>query len=364
VLAYTGGLYTLTCVHWLRHERGFQVITYSSDLGQGERLQAAGEEALATGAEAAHIGDVRLAFVTDYIFPALRAHARYESGYLLGTALSRPLIAKELVKLAREEGCEYIAHAAGHERNDAIRFERCIHALAPDIKVICPPDEWRMKTREQLLAYAQRARLSVAQQDPLPAAYDRNLWGASVRWFDEHDTWAPPPEDIFQMTTSPQIAPDLPTAVDIEFYEGVPVRLNGVNTQPLELIARLNKLGGDNAVGRIDTVEEDISGRKTRELYEAPAALILYRTHNALENLVMPHNLIRCKESLAREYANIIFQGSWFEPLRECLDAFFARSQQHVTGKVRIQLFKGNCTVVGRQSPFALTRQPPEKPTS
>ena len=364
VLAYTGGLYTLACVHWLRHERNLQVVTYSAELGQGERLQTAGDEALKAGAQAAHIGDLRESFVGDYIFLALRAHARYESGYLLGTALSRPLIARQLVKLAREEGCEYIAHAAGHERNDAARLNRCVRSLAPDIKIICPPDEWRMKNREQLIAYLQRARLNVPQDDPIRTGYDRNIWGATIRWFDYNDPRSEPPEEAFQMTASPQIAPDLPTVVQIQFDRGRPVGLNGSSIAPLPLIARLNKLGGDNAVGRIDTVEEDLAGQKTRELYEAPAAEILYRGHSALENLVMRLDLIRCKEALAHEYASIIYRGAWFEPLRECLDAFFERSQERVSGQVRLRLFKGNCTVVSSLSPFALTKRPALRETT
>ena len=364
VLGYAGGPHTLACVHWLRHERNMQVITYTADLGQGHRLQTACEAALEAGAEGANIGDLRLPFVTDYIFPTLRAHARYESGYLLGTALSRPLIAKELVKLAREEDCEYIAFGGGHENNDPVRLRRCIRALAPDLKTICPHDEWHMKTQDQLLAYVKRAKLDVPGVDAPRAVYDRNIWGAAIRWIVERDPWNQPPESIFRMTTSPEMAPDMSTLIEIQFDEGVPVALNGSPTGPIELIGRLNKIGGDNAVGRIDTMEEKLSGAKMREFYEAPAAEILYHAHAALENLVMPLNLIRCKESLAHEFASIIYEGAWFEPLRECLDAFYARSQHRISGTVRLRLFKGHCAVVGRKSPFALTEGPvtPETP--
>jgi len=266
VLGYAGGLHTLVSVHWLRHERNMQVITYSADLGQGQRLQSACEAALEAGAEAANIGDLRLKFVTDYIFPALRAHARYESGYLLGTALSRPLVAKELVRIAREEGCEYVAFAGAHENNDVLRFKRCVRALAPDLKTIFPPDEWRMKTDEQLMAYVKRARLNVPEMDAVRSVYDRNIWGAAIRCFYDFDTWTEAPQKAFQMTTAPEIAPDMPTFVEIDFEKGRPVGLNGSPTGPLELIGRLNKTGGDNAVGRIDTVEQTLSGMKKREL--------------------------------------------------------------------------------------------------
>ena len=356
ILAYSGGLHTSVCVHWLRREKSLHVIAVAANLGQKDSLREEADRAITAGAEAVHIIDLREKFVTDFIFKALKANARIQSGYLLTTALARPLICKELVKRAREENCRVIAHGARGNRNDVIRFRNCISALAPEMQIITPLSEWRMKTREEEMEYARRNGIPIREETAL--GYDRNLWGASMRC----GTLVGPCDNLnglsYQMTRAPEDAPDAPGLVEIGFARGLPVSLNGEETKPLKLIETLNELGGLHGVGRLDTVEDSLAGLRTRNVYEAPGATILYTAHEALELLVLKRLLVRYKELLGRKYADLIFRGEWFDEFRECLDAFFDKSQERVTGTVRLKLFKGSCSVLGRESEFSLFGQP------
>ena len=358
VLAYSGGLHTSVCVHWLRREKGLQVIAVAVDLGQKQSLRQEADRAIAAGAEAVHIIDKREQFVSDYIFRALIANARTHSGYLLTTALARPLICNELVKMAREEDCRIIAHGARGNRNDIVRMQSCIHALAPEMQVIAPLTEWKMRTREEEVEYARHERIPIDAQHEKGFGYDRNLWGATIRCGPLANTWDEPHDLPYQLTRDIEDTPDEPAHVEITFDSGLPVALNGESRPPLEMIEALNELGGRHGVGRLDTAEDTLSGTRTRNVYEAPAATILYAAHESLELLVLRRLLIRYKEMLGRKYADIVFRGQWFDEFRECLDAFFQTSQERVTGMVRVKLFKGSCIVAGRKSEYALFRRP------
>ena len=355
VLAYSGGLHTTVCTHWLRHEKGMRVVAVAVDLGQKQSLRDEADRAIAAGAEAVHIVDMRESFVKEFVFKALKANVRTQAGHLLTSALARPLISRELVKIAREENCRFIAHGGRGNRNDAVRFKNCISALAPEMTIIAPLTEWRMSTREDEVRYAEQFGIPIDADRPTAVGYDRNLWGAVIRCNLLCDTWSDPPAGLpYQLTVSPQDAPGEPVLVEIGFERGIPVSLDGRPAKPLELIETLNTLGGRHGVGRIDAVEDTLAGTRTRNLYEAPGATILYAAHEALELLVLRRLLVRYKELLGRKYADLIFRGEWFDEFRECLDAFFDESQNRVTGGVRLKLYKGNCTVVGRKSEFSL----------
>jgi argininosuccinate synthase len=362
ILAYTGGLATSLCIHWLRMKKGFDVVTFTSNVGQGVNLEPIGERALELGAEAAHICDLRERFLRDFAFPALRGGAVHDSGYFLGTALTRPMIVREMVKLAAEERCEFLAHGCAGRGNDRVRFELSAAALAPHMKIIAPLEEWGLTSREEQRRYAQRYGMDFSPGPGVEggaesafASVDRNLWGIARPCESAlSDPWAPVPEDVFRMTASPARAPDEPAEVRIGFRRGIPIRLDDRPLRPVALVEELNRLGGVHGVGRIDTVEDRLSGTKTREIYEAPAAAILFEAHRALETLVLPKGLLRCKGPLSRKYAELVYEGLWWSDLREALDAFFGRASQKVTGEVRVRLFKGRATVVGIRSPYSL----------
>ena len=358
ILAYSGGLHTSVCVHWLRHEKSMRVIAVAVDLGQKQSLRDEADRAIAAGADAVHVIDVRESFVKDYIFKALKANARGQSGYLLTTALARPLICRELVKIAREENSRIIAHGARGNRNDVIRFSTCISALASEMQVIAPLTQWRMKTREEEIDYARRNGIKIEPQRETAFGYDRNLWGASIRCSALADSWSDlPPEVPYQLTRRPEDAPDEPAFVEIGFQRGIPVSLGGTEMSGIKLIETLNALAGEHGIGRLDTVEDTLSGIRTRNIYEAPGATVLYAAHESLELLVLRRLLVRYKELLGRKYADLIFRGEWFDEFRECLDAFFDKSQQRVTGSVRMKLYRGSCSVVGRKSEYSLFTQ-------
>ena len=361
VLAYSGGLHTTVCTHWLRHEKNMRVIAVAVDLGQKQSLRDEADRAIAAGADSVHIIDVREVFVKDFIFKALKANARTQSGYLLTSALARPVISRELVKIAREENCRFIAHGARGNRNDHVRFRNCISALAPEMTIIAPLAEWRMKTREEEVKYAMQFGIPIDPGRPTSVGCDRNLWGAVIRCNVLGDTWTDAPADLpYQYTVNPEDAPDSPENVEIQFEQGLPVALNGQPVKPLNLLETLNSTGGRHGVGRLYAVEETLAGTRNRNVYEAPAATILYAAHEALELLVMRRLLVRYKELLGRKYADLIFRGEWFDEFRDCLDAFFDKSQTNVTGNVRLKLYKGNCLVVGRKSEFSLFAATPE----
>lgn len=354
VLAYSGGLDTSICIHWLRHEKGLKVITFSADLGQGDYLEPVAEKALASGAESAHVVDLREEFISDYVFKALKAHAVYGNGYLLATALGRPLIAKGLVELALEHGCDCVAHGCTGKGNDQIRIEASVSALAPELKIIAPLREWNLKTREEEIEYARSHNIPIEVTKKRPYSLDRNIWGMSIECGDLEDPWNAPPKDTHIMTTPLGETSDEPTEVTVDFENGLPAALDGEAMEPLKLIHVLNVLGGKQTVGRIDVVEDRATGIKSRELYEAPGATILYKAHAALESLCLSKDILTFKKALSDRYADLVYTGHWFSELRNALDAFFDSYQKFITGSVRINLFKGHCSVTGVKSPYSL----------
>ena len=354
LLAYSGSLNTTLAIPWLIQNKGYEVITFAANLGYGEYLRTLGDHALEAGASAAHIGDLRERFVKDYVLPALKASARYESGYFLAAALGRPLIAYELVRLAAEFGCDLVAHGCTERGNNQVRFENTVAALSPDLKVIAPLREWNLKTRAEKLDFAKRCRLSVDLDGREMRHLDGNLWGISTQPEEGADLWKDVPEAAFVLTTDPRKAPDSPTVLVIDFERGEPKALDGKALSMLEMIETLNGVGGKAGIGRCDIIENRVIGLKTREIYEAPAASILYAAHQALEEITLPKELSDFKAAASQHYANLIYRGLWYSELRESLDAFFEKAQRTVSGQVRLELFKGACRVTGRRSAWSL----------
>jgi argininosuccinate synthase len=355
VLAYSGGLDTSVAIKWIGEHYGLEVITLTVDLGSDPDLEAIRQRALAIGATKALVADAREQFVRDFIFPALRAGAVYQGEYPLSTALARPLIAQLLVEAARREGASAVAHGCTGKGNDQVRFDVSVASLAPDLKVIAPVRETGM-SREEALEYAARHRLPIKVTRESPYSIDQNLWGRSIECGILEDPWAEPPEEAFAWTRPPQETPDQPTYVEIGFQKGLPVALNGGTMEGVELIAHLNQVAGEHGVGRIDHMEDRLVGIKSREVYEVPAGTVLLQAHRALENLTLGKDQLRFKERVAAEYAELVYNGLWFSALRRDLDAFVDSTQRFVTGTVRVRLFRGACTVVGRRSPFSLYR--------
>ncbi|MFH1023544.1 MAG: argininosuccinate synthase [Planctomycetota bacterium] len=354
VVAYSGGLDTSLAIHWLQHRKNFKVITFTADIGQGGYLEPVGEQALAMGVERAMVTDLREKFVTEYIFPALRAGAVYESGYFLASALSRPLIASEIVTIAVEEGCEYVAHGAAVKGNDIIRFETAIAALAPNLKIIVPAREWSFKSRDEMIEYASKNGIPGSVTREFPYSIDRNLWGASIGEGALADAGAEPPDDTYLTVSHPSRTPDEAETIEIGFEEGRPVTIDGEAMPPVKLVELLHKLGSRHGVGRTDIIEDRTTGIKSREIYEAPAATILHKAHRALEEMVLPKGLFQFKCHVAQRYAELVYDGKWFSEFRGALDAFVACTQRFVTGAVRVKLFKAVAGVAGRRSEFSL----------
>jgi len=353
VLAYSGGLDTSVAVHWLRHMKGFEVVTFIANLGQGGDCEEICERAVGVGAESAHSTDLRDEFTEEFILPALKANASYE-GYLLATALGRPLIARALVNLAHEQGCSYVAHGCTGKGNDQVRFETAISALDPGLKVIAPLREWDMKSREEEIEYAKRFDIPIEVSKKSPYSLDRNLWGISIECGALEDPWVAPPDDAWQITTNPEQAPDEAQEVVIGFEAGRPVSLDGNPASLVKLITSLSDIAGAHGVGRYDCVENRVVGIKSREVYEAPAATALVTAHRALEAMVLSRNLIHFKELISQRYGEMAYEGLWFTELRDALDGFVESSQRYVTGEVRLKLYKGRAMVVGRRSPHSL----------
>jgi argininosuccinate synthase len=353
VLAYSGGLDTSVAIPWLAEKYGAEIIAVTLDLGQGHELSNVRERALAIGALRAHVVDAREEFARHYILPALQAGAIYEDYYPLATALGRPLIAKHLVEIARMEGASAIAHGCTGKDNDQVGLDVSSRALDPGIQVIAPARIWGM-TRTDEIEYARTRSIQVPATLASPYSTDSNLWGRSIECGILEDPWQEPPDDIYTLTRSPGDCPDEPAYLEIEFDEGVPVRTNGIDMPLLELIESLETIAGTHGVGRIDMVENRLVGIKSREIYEAPAAVVLHAAHRELENLVIARDLERIKHDMARLYADAVYNGLWFSQTREAIDAFVRSIQPRVTGVVRLKLFKGDCRVVGRKSPFAL----------
>jgi argininosuccinate synthase len=354
VLAYSGGLDTSVCIPWLKEHKGAEVITFSADLGQGEELAPVRDKALKSGAVKVYIEDLRERFLTEFVWPALRARAAYSNGYLLATALGRPLIGAELVRVARENGADGVAHGCTGKGNDQVRIEAAARALAPELEVIAPLREWDMKSREEEIEYARKRGIPVPVSKKSPYSYDRNLWGQSIECGVLEDPWAAPPEDAYQMTADPQKAPEKAVRVELEFEKGVPVALDGKRLSPVELVEKLNAVGGEHGVGRMDVVEDRLVGIKSREVYESPAGSIVYAAHRALVEVTVSRDLVNLAAPLSAEYGKLVYYGLWFSHQREALDGFFTALNRVVSGSVRLRLHKGSVVVEGRRSPESL----------
>src|SRR6516162_9004908 len=353
ILAYSGGLDTSVMVPWIGEKYNLDVVTFTVDLGQGEDIERIRKKALTTGAIDATAIDARNSFVDHFVFPALMAGAVYEGKYPLATALGRPLIAKLMVDAARDHHAKAVAHGCTGKGNDQVRFDVTFQTLAPDLKIIAPVREWKM-TRDEEIKFAARHGIPVEATRESPYSVDLNLWGRSCEAGVLEDPWDEPPEDAFAWTVDPAKTPDEPEYLEIEFERGVPVALNGERLDGVPLIVRLNELGGKHGVGRIDHVENRLVGIKSRELYEAPAGVILHEAHRELETLVLSRQAQRFKTLVAQEYADIIYNGLWFSAFHQDLFAFVASSQRFVSGLVRVKLYKGKATVVGRKSEHSL----------
>lgn len=353
-VAYSGGLDTSVIVKWLQEKYNAEIITVTGNLGQKKELIGVKEKALKTGAKKAYMQDLRKEFVEDYIFPALKAGALYEHNYPMATAIGRPLLAKSLVEVALKEGCTAVAHGCTGKGNDQVRFEVSVAALAPQLKVLAPVREWEFKSREEEIAYCEKHGIPVAATKKNPYSIDENLWGTAIECGVLENPMTEPPADAYQRTVPPNLAPDESTVVTIEFKNGVPVGLNGKNIPGVQLIDRLNEIGGVNGIGRLDMIENRLVGIKSREVYEAPAATILHFAHRELERLVLDKDTSHYKAKLAADYADMIYNGLWFTPLRAAMDAFVNETQKVATGLVKLKLYKGNIEIAGRTSPYSL----------
>lgn len=353
VLAYSGGLDTSVAIRWLQEKYDMEVVTVTADVGSERDLPAIREKALKVGATKAHVVDAKDLFVKYFVFPALQAGAIYENSYPLATALARPLISKILVDIAREEGASAVAHGSTGKGNDQVRFDVSVAALAPDLRIIAPVREWRM-TRDDEIEYAEKHGIPLPITAASPYSIDVNLWGRSIEAGILEDPWVEPPDDVFLWTVDPRRAPDEPAYVEIEFEHGIPVALDGERLDGVELVLRLNDLAGKHGIGRIDTIENRLVGIKSREIYEAPAGVTLHMAHAEIEKMTVTKEQARFKSKVAAEFADMVYNGLWFSSLHQDLAAYVASSQRHVTGTIRLKLFKGVVIPVGRQSPKAL----------
>lgn len=356
VLAYSGGLDTSIILKWLQTELNAEVVTFTADLGQGDELGPARQKAEMMGIKEIYIEDVREEFVRDFVFPMFRANALYEGTYLLGTSIARPLISKRLVQIAQETGADAIAHGATGKGNDQVRFELAAYALNPDIKVIAPWRDWSFKSRTDLINFAEAHQIPVPKdkQGEAPFSVDANLLHSSSEGKVLEDPNMEPPTYVFQRTLSPEDAPDKPTVIEIDFKHGDAVAINDKAMSPATLLATLNDLGRDNGIGRLDLVENRFVGMKSRGIYETPGGTILLAAHRAMESITLDREAAHLKDSLMPQYAKMIYNGFWFAPEREMLQALIDKSQEHVEGTVRLKLYKGNVTVIGRSSPKSL----------
>jgi len=359
VLAYSGGLDTSVIVQWLLDTYGCEVICYAADVGQKEELDGLREKAIKTGASKIYIDDLREDFARDFIFPALRANAIYEGVYLLGTSLARPLIAKRQVEIAALEGADAVCHGATGKGNDQVRFELTYMALNPHIRIISAwkDPNWIFDSRESMFNYAEKHNIPLPLTKDKPYSSDRNSLHISHEGAILEDPWAEPPEDIFILTVSPEAAPDKPTYVEIEFEKGNPVAIDGEPLSPANLMERINQLAGENGVGRVDMVENRFVGMKSRGVYETPGGTVLWAAHRALESLVMDREVMLMRDSLIPKYAQLVYNGFWYAPEMETLQKYIDATQENVTGTSRMKLYKGNCIVVGRKSPYSLYRE-------
>jgi len=355
VLAYSGGLDTSVILTWLRNEYNYDVIAVCVDVGQQDDFVAVKNKALSTGASKAYIVDVKEEFITDYIYPTLKAGAAYEDDYLLGTSFARPLIAKKLVGVAEKEGAMAIAHGATGKGNDQVRFEVTIKALNPYIKVIAPWRIWDLKSREDCIDYAAKNNIPIPVTKKDIYSRDQNIWHLSHEGGNLENPWNEHDQSIYQMSVSPEKAPDIPEYVEIEFEKGIPMAVNGKKfASNLDMLLALNKVAGTHGVGIIDLVENRLVGMKSRGVYETPGGTLLFQAHKALEKLTLDRSSMSFKKTVSEKYAQLVYDGLWFTPLKEALDQFVESTQQQVTGKVKLKLFKGSCSAVGTTSPYSL----------
>jgi argininosuccinate synthase len=356
VLAYSGGLDTSIIIPWLKENYAYDVIAMVGDVGQGDDIEAVVKKAYDTGASKVVVEDMREEFLTGYVFPALKAGAVYENKYLLGTSLARPVIAKHQVEVALREGANVVAHGCTGKGNDQVRFELTYQALAPELKVVAPWREWELKSREDCLDYAEKRGIPVAASREKIHSRDRNLWHLSHEGGELEDAGNAPFATTWQLTRSPQEAPDREEQVEIGFEKGIPVSVNGMEMDPVSLVELLNEIGGRNAVGRVDLVENRFVGIKSRGCYETPGGTLLLTAHRELEALCLDRDLMHYKQQIGLKYAELVYFGMWFTPLREALDAFVETTQQNITGSVTLSLYKGNVNVVSRKSEYSLYR--------
>jgi argininosuccinate synthase len=357
ILAYSGGLDTSVIVPWLKNNYGCEVVCMCANLGQEEELDGLEAKALASGASKCYIEDLREEFITDFIFPTLKAGAIYERKYLLGTSFARPIIARRQVQIAELEGADAVCHGATGKGNDQVRFELTYQALNPKLRVIAPWREWTIRSREDALDYAAEFHVPVAATAKSIYSRDRNIWHLSHEGGILEDPWMEPEKEMFQLTVDPQDAPDEPEYVEIDFQEGIPKKINGVAHGPISLLTHLNQIGGKHGVGRVDLVENRLVGMKSRGVYETPGGALLVEAHQGLEQICQDKLSLHYTEVIAHKYAELVYNGQWFTSLREALDAFVNVTQRHVTGTVRLKLYKGTITLVGRKSPYSLYRE-------
>jgi argininosuccinate synthase len=358
VLAYSGGLDTSVIVPWLKNNYDHcEVICFTADVGQQEELEGLEDKAIASGASKLIVADLREEFLKDYVFPTMQAGAVYERDYLLGTSIARPLMAKKMVEIAEDEGADAIAHGCTGKGNDQVRFELTVMALNPKLKVIAPWREWEIRSREDAIQYAQKYNIPLAQTEKDIYSRDRNIMHLSHEGGMLEDPWNEPEDSMFQLSVSPETAPDKPEYVEIGFDQGNPISLNGEKLSAVDLFTRLNKIAGAHGIGRVDIVENRLVGMKSRGVYETPAGTVIFRAHQALESICLDKYTMHYKDFVAVKYAELVYNGMWFMQLREALDAFVKVTQQKVSGTVRLKLYKGNIIIAGRKSPFSLYRE-------
>lgn len=354
VLAYSGGLDTSVAIKWLQEKYNAEVIAFCADIGQEEDLDEIAEKAKKTGASKVYIEDLKEEFVRDFVFPMLRANAVYEAGYLMGTSIARPLIAKKQIEIAIKENADFVAHGATGKGNDQVRFELTYYALKPDIKVIAPWRIWEFDSRSSLIEYAEKQGIPVGATKEKPYSIDQNLFHISYEGGILEDPWNEPPQDMYKMVIPPEKAPDKPLYIEIDYENGNPVALNGERLSPSDLLKRLNKIAGENGIGRVDIVENRYVGIKSRGVYETPGGTVLHIAHRAIESITLDREILHMRDSLIPKYAELIYYGYWFSPERIVLQKFIDETQKNVTGTVRLKLYKGNCIVTGRRSPYSL----------
>ena len=357
VLAYSGGLDTSVIIKWLKEKYDCEIIAFAADVGQGQELDPVREKALATGASKVYIEDLREEFVSDFVFPMLRANAFYEHDYLLGTSIARPLIAKEQIRIANMEGADGVSHGSTGKGNDQVRFELAYHTLNPEIIIVAPWREWDLNSRSALIDYAVAHGIPVPVTKDKPYSMDRNMFHISYEGGVLEDPWSGPDEDMFMLSVSPEKAPDKATIIEIQYQAGNPVAINGEKMSPAKLLERLNQYGGENGVGRIDIVENRFVGMKSRGIYETPGGTILHQAHRAIESITLDREVTFLRDSLIPAYARMIYNGFWYSPERELIQQTVDQMQAHVTGEVRLKLYKGNVIVLGRKAEKSLYNQ-------